>query len=213
MANLGPESVYRRNLPHVVPPGATLFVTFRLAGSLPAAVVDALCAEAERLQAVLERVGESSERAARIYREQRRLFGRWDTMLTSGQGPLWLGKPEIAEIVVHSMHRFDGQRYDLLAFTIMPNHVHIVLTPLPDQEGACYPLARIMHTMKGYTAGQANRVLGRTGTFWHHESYDHLVRGPDEIERISIYVLNNPVKAGLVADWQAWPWTYCKHIR
>jgi len=213
LTNLEPEPIYRRNLPHIVPPGGTLFVTFRLAGSLPAAVMASLHAESERLQMAMEHGANSPERAARIYEEQRRFFGRWDTLLASSEGPEWLRTPEVAELVAQNMHRFAGQRYDLLAFTIMPNHVHIVLTPLPDGAGKCYPLARIMHTMKGYTAGQANRLLGRAGAFWHHESYDHLVRNPPELDRIIAYVLNNPVKAGLVTDWQAWPWTYRKYSR
>lgn len=65
-----------------------------------------------------------------------------------------------------------------------------------------------MHTLKGYTAGQANRLLGRTGAFRLHESYDHCVRSEAELGRIIAYVVNNPVKAGLVSEWQAWPWTY-----
>ncbi|MEW5986568.1 MAG: hypothetical protein AB1791_08050 [Chloroflexota bacterium] len=65
--------------------------------------------------------------------------------------------------------------------------------------------------MKGYTAGQANLLLERTGAFWQHESYDHYVRDAAELERIVAYVVNNPVKAGLVTDWQEWPWAYCKY--
>ena len=211
MSNLVPESVYRRNLPHIQPPGATFFITFRLAGSIPAAVAAALCAEAERIQAELERAPDSPERAERIYLEQRRFFGRWDAVLDAGAGPDWLRNPAVAALVADSMRHFDGQRYDLLVFCIMSNHVHVVLTPLLKTESAYYPLAQIMHTMKGYTAGQANRLLKRAGAFWQHESYDHYVRSAAELERIVAYVVNNPVKAGLVTDWQAWPWTYCKY--
>jgi REP element-mobilizing transposase RayT len=206
-----PESVYRRNLPHIQPPGATFFITFRLAGSIPAAVAAALCAEAERIQAELERAPDSPERAERMYLEQRRFFGRWDAVLDAGDGPDWLRNPAVAALVADSIHYFDGQRYDLLVFCIMSNHVHVVLTPLLKTESAYYPLAQIMHTMKGYTAGQANQLLERTGAFWQHESYDHYVRSAAELERIIAYVVNNPVKAGLVTAWQAWPWTYCKY--
>ena len=210
MSNLVPESVYRRNLPHIQPPGATFFITFRLAGSIPAAVAAALCAEAERIQAELERAPDSPERAERIYLEHRRFFGRWDAVLDTGDGPDWLRNPAVAALVADSMRHFDGQRYDLFAFCIMSNHVHVVLTPLLKTESAYYPLAQIMHTVKGYTAGRANRLLGRAGAFWQHESYDHYVRNAAELERVVAYVVNNPVKAGLVTDWQAWPWTYCK---
>ena len=73
----------------------------------------------------------------------------------------------------------------------------------------CYhSLSSIMHSLKGHTAREGNLLLDRTGAFWEHESYDHYVRDDKELERIVAYVLNNPVKAGLAADWKAWPWNY-----
>ncbi len=66
-----------------------------------------------------------------------------------------------------------------------------------------------MHNIKRNSAKQANAALGRTGQFWQHESYDHFVRDEAELGRILQYVINNPVKAGLVADWHDWKWTYC----
>lgn len=150
----------------------------------------------------------SSERAERLYLEDRRFFGKWDTILDQGKGPDWLQNPEITKLVADAMRFFDGKRYALLAYCIMSNHVHVVFTPLLKTEDAYYPLAQIMHTMKGYTAVQANRLLSRSGDFWLHESYDHCVRNEAELERIVAYVVNNPVKVGLVSDWQAWPWTY-----
>ncbi|MEW5986567.1 MAG: hypothetical protein AB1791_08045 [Chloroflexota bacterium] len=129
MSNLAPESVYHRNLPHIQPPGATFFVTFRLAGSIPAAVAAALYEEAERIRAELEREPNSPERARRIYLEQRHFFGRWDAILAAGDGPDWLRNPAVATLVSDNMHYFDGKRYDLIVFCIMSNHVHVVLTP------------------------------------------------------------------------------------
>lgn len=210
MSNLAPELIYRRNLPHVQPPGATFFVTFRLAGSIPSDVLAALHMEARQVLAELERLPDSPERAERLYLEERRFFGKWDAALDQGKGPDWLRNPAVARLVAESMHYFDGKRYELLVYCIMPNHVHVVFTPLLKAEDTYYPLAQIMHTMKGYTAGRANRLLGRSGTFWLHESYDHYVRGEAELRRIIAYVVNNPVKAGLVSEWQAWPWTYCR---
>ncbi len=68
-----------------------------------------------------------------------------------------------------------------------------------------------MHSLKRYTAYEANQILGRSGAFWQHESYDHFARDEKELERIIKYVLYNPVKAGLVDDWKSWKWTYCKY--
>jgi putative transposase len=156
---------------------------------------------------------DSLERAERLYREERRFFGKWDAVLHQGAGPDWLRNPEVAKLVAAAMHFFDGKRYDLIAYCIMSNHVHVVFTPLLKTTETYYPLAQIMHTMKGYSAGRANRLLGRSGAFWLHESYDHCVRGARELERIIAYLVNNPVKAGLVSDWQAWPWTFYREAQ
>jgi REP element-mobilizing transposase RayT len=201
---------YRRNLPHIQPPGGTFFVTFRLAGSIPAEVLAMLHAEAERIRAELERLPASPERAERLYQEERRSFGRWDAVLDQGKGPDWLRNPEIARLVADAMRFFDGQRYELLAYCVMSNHVHVVLTPLLKTADTYYALAGIMHSIKGFTASRANHLLGRSGAFWLHESYDHYVRDEAELHRIIAYVANNPVKAGLVAEWQTWPWTYVR---
>ena len=70
------------------------------------------------------------------------------------------------------------------------------------------PLNIIMHSLKSWTANQANGLLGRNGQFWEHESYDHVVRSDEEFHRVVNYVLNNPVKAGLVRDWREWRWSW-----
>jgi putative transposase len=90
----------------------------------------------------------------------------------------------------------------------MPNHVHLVIADNVKRSDAS--LYRILQQLKSYTAVQANKLLNRGGAFWQHESYDHVVRDGEELERIVRYVLNNPVKAGLVEDWQNWNWSYCK---
>jgi putative transposase len=114
-----------------------------------------------------------------------------------------LQQPEIAAVVVQSLHHFHGKSYELLSYCLMPNHVHMVVL-LPD---GAPPLVRTLQRLKGYTALQANKLLGRTGAFWQAESYDHVVRA-GELERIISYIVDNPVKAGLVDDWQQWPFTY-----
>jgi REP element-mobilizing transposase RayT len=119
----------------------------------------------------------------------------------------------IAQELVNSLHYRDGSVYRLDAFTIMPNHTHVVFKPLPLQPGtdsenqAYHPLASIMQSLKGFTAYQSNRLLGREGEFWAHESFDHFVRDHEEWMRIIAYVLNNPVKAGDVNHWQEWRWS------
>lgn len=86
----------------------------------------------------------------------------------------------------------------------MPNHIHIVFMPLKESKDKYYSLSKIMHSFKRHTAHEANLTLGRTGTFWQHENYDHFVRDDAELERIVKYVLYNPVKANLVKEQSDW---------
>ncbi len=93
----------------------------------------------------------------------------------------------------------------------MTNHVHAVVKPLPTvtgEDAGYHTLSSIMHSLKGYTSFKCNRILGREGEFWAHESYDHWVRDAAEWKRIIAYVLNNPLKAGYVKHWQDWKWNY-----
>lgn len=196
---------YERHLPHIQPPGATLFVTFRLAGSLPVQVVEQLKEELSRCRTGLQ------TRPTEYYRELRRYFGKFDTALDkAATGPTWLKKPAVAQIVVNTLHVLDTKLYTLDTYCVMSNHVHIIFTPLPDENDQYIALQRIMHSLKRHTALEANRILGRKGQFWQDESYDHVVRDEGELNRIRQYVLNNPIKAGIVANREEWPWLYSK---
>jgi REP element-mobilizing transposase RayT len=144
--------------------------------------------------------------------EQRRLFGKWDMALdTADTGPFWLRDPKVADLVAESIHYRAGRVYDLEAFSVMPNHVHLVYTPLRKEDGSFHAMSAIMHSLKLYTGRRVNPLLEREGDFWQHENYDHVVRDEAKQRLIILYVVNNPVKAGLVHHWQEWPWTYCKY--
>jgi REP element-mobilizing transposase RayT len=200
---------YRRNLPHYQPASGTLFVTFRLVGSLPQHVIDRLQAETDLVTAQLAKLDDHEERKAALYVEYRRAFGRFDQALDRADtGPAWLKDAAIARLVADALHHRDGVEYRLIAYCIMPNHVHVVFAPLLQEDGQPIPLETILHSYKRYTARQANRILQREGAFWQHESYDHVIRDSDELQRIIAYVRHNPVKAGLIQDEAAWQWTY-----
>ncbi len=162
---------------------------------------------------------------------RRQWFRKFEKTLDEAQnGPTWLKVGRIAKEIADSLHYRDGKVYCLDAYCIMSNHVHVVFTPLPIQssdvaqtvslhandndtqtKSLCYnTLSSIMQSLKGYTAHKANRLLGRKGAFWQQESYDHVVRDANEWQRIVTYVLNNPVKAGLVDRWEKWQWSYCR---
>ena len=116
-------------------------------------------------------------------------------------GPRFLQQESIATLVVDSLWRgAELGHYQLGAFAIMANHVHVLLLPR-------VPPSRLLKSLKGYTAYQANRVLGRTGEpFWQRESYDHWVRNQEEWRRIAAYIENNPVKAGVVSQAEDYRW-------
>jgi REP element-mobilizing transposase RayT len=124
-------------------------------------------------------------------------------------GPTWLHDSRIAKVVAEAMHYRDSKKYRLDAYSIMPNHVHVVFAPLMTHSEP-HALSAIMHSLKRNTAKRANRILERAGAFWEHESFDHYIRNQREFNRIVKYVLQNPVKAGLVKTWNEWPWNYVR---
>jgi putative transposase len=193
---------YRRRLPHIQIAGSTYFVTFRLKDSLP--------------KDALAKLAKDTARSKELPRDKteldyRRWFGKFDDYLDRFLcGETFLKNEQVADLVAESIHYRDGKVYDLIAFCIMPNHVHLVFMPLEKSESAFYSLTEILQSLKRHTARQSNLILDRSGTFWQDESYDHIIRDQAELERIIKYVLNNPVKAGLVDDWTEWKWFYCK---
>jgi len=184
------------NLPHWTKHGATYTVTFRLADSLPPHVLHTWRQEQED---IIRRAQEQGRPlTAHEERELHRLHStRIETFLDSGQGTCHLAKPEIASLVHEALRHFDGRRYDLIAWCIMPNHVHVIVRPFGG-----YDLAGIMHSWKSFTAKQANILLEATGAFWQEEYYDHLIRDEEDFRNQINYVLENPDKAGL----QDWTW-------
>lgn len=196
---------YQRKLPHYQPPGATLFITFRLAGSLPREVLDRLGKVLSSQEAEINKIIDPHASKNAIDTAQKTLFRKWDTELDyCHPGPRWLAEPGVAEVVREALHYRDGKQYILEAYSIMPNHVHFVCSPLM-QEVGIIPLSKIMQSFKGNTARKANLLLGRQGEFWQHESYDHVVRDNNEFQRIVHYVLENPIRAGLPVRW-----VYCR---
>jgi putative transposase len=189
-----------------------LFVTFRLAGSLPESVEQSLVHKGQPGGKAQGVTNDSGERSRQTYTEMRRSFARWDDALDRAEGGAsWLGRADVARLMSGTLHRGDGRQYDLLAFCIMPNHVHAVFAPLRKGDGSYHSLSSIMRSLKGRSARYANLVLGRRGTFWQHENYDHVVRDEQELSRIIAYVLGNPVKAGLAQTPAEWQWSYSKY--
>ena len=170
---------YRRRLPHFHPDGVYLFVTWRLHGSLPVAPADV------------------------IYATPGHAFAAQDRALARGHGRRWLSDPRVARRLVEAIQTGESQKqfYELEAWAVMPNHVHLLILPH-------VTLPQITHWIKGRTAREANLLLGRTGEpFWQDESFDHWVRNEKEFHRIVAYIEENPVSAGLAATPEDWRWS------
>ena len=189
----------RRNLPHWLVAERTYFITIRLAGTLPKAVVAELAAEREELRRLC---GEDDERWTELRRRQ---FVRLENILDAcADGGQWLTQPGIAVGLLESLEWLESQRGWLIhAAVVMSNHVHIVMR---HGDGRSATLLEDLAHYKRYTARVANRRLGRGGRFWAREDFDHWCRSQDKVDGVVEYVLNNPVKAGLVQQWQDWPW-------
>ena len=189
---------YSRNLPHWHPEEACIFLTWRLYGTLPGGTVTPDCAPASQSAKPSKRnKNEESETAGAR-------FKRLDLQLDRAKiGPRWLADSRIARCVEDAMVRGEKAlaQYLLHAYVVMPNHVHLLITPR-------LPLSRIMRGIKGVSARDANRILGRPGkVFWQDESYDHWVRDEAEFGKIRFYIEHNPVGAGLVKQPEDWKWS------
>jgi putative transposase len=230
------EYIYKerteRNLPHIHPPDAILFVTFRLDGTVPKPTLRQYYAQKQWWKEEMRRITglrlkdnspEIEEHEQRLIEFSRKWFVKFEDILhKADSGPSWLKDERVAKVVADALHYRDGKVYRLDAYCIMSNHVHAVFAPILSAEelrqvlvpeGLRFlsknpPLDRIMKSLKGYSAWEANGIIGRRGTFWQRESYDHVVRNNAEFDRIVKYVLNNPVKAGLVKEWHDWKWSY-----
>ena len=200
-----PMSFYRRNLPHWHPEGKTIFITWRLYGSLPASLmtkrltgknVSATKSQSPGKNSCAMNVAEPEDFPGGKFLE-------WDSALDAAKrGPCWLADREFADYAEYPiLHGAKLGRFQLHAYVVMPNHVHILLDPF-------VPLRKISGPLKGVAACDINARLGRTGKpLWQNESFDHWIRNSAEFERVRSYIEWNPVRAGLVARPEDWIWS------
>lgn len=225
------DIVTRRRLLHWYRPGHAHFLTYRLADTIPVSVLR----EWRDRRAAAVRSGPVDPTLRAAYRERihKQFFAAYDRFLDSRPEPAWLADPRVAAMIRENLLHHRGRTYELLAWCVMSNHVHVVLQPTDRRdEGERHagsvpyedvprdgdavsdevsdgrsPLSRILHSLKSYTANRANEILGRTGRFWQAESYDHWIRDVGELERVVDYVVRNPVEADLCARPQDWTYS------
>ncbi len=175
---------YRGVLPHLRKPGCSYFVTFCLA-------------DVARQRAIDRKKLSEEEDASEIARL---------TDLEPSSGACVLKDPALSRVVEGALLHFQEERYVLSAWCVMPNHVHVVVTPNVDRS-----LAEILQSWKSYSAHEINRRLGRRGKVWQKESFDHIVRNVAGFEKFVAYTERNPVEAGLVAHSSEWPFSSARH--
>ena len=162
-------------------------ITFRLYDSLPKEVI-------EEIKLKLDIKKEDSSYNSSQYQRLCQKIAEYED---AGYGQCFLRDERIAAVMQNTLKHFDGERYQLICWCIMPNHVHVLIEV---NEG--WSLSRIMHGWRSYTANEANRILGRTGKFWMEEYYDRYIRNDNHLQKTINYILNNPANAGL----DGWPW-------
>jgi REP element-mobilizing transposase RayT len=177
----------RGELPHLYKEFGTYFVTFRL------------------WDAVIP--GQPAPKAA-AWRNltPREILDSSEPALQAGS--CLLAENTVAELVQRALLHFDGVRYCLLAWCIMPNHVHVIFQPFGE-----WSPSSILHTWKSFTSHEANKLLGRKGRLWERETFDHLIRSVDDLERFIAYVERNPVEARLCHSPSLWRWSSASRRR
>lgn len=211
----------RGYLPHWDHPGMIQSLNFRLCDAMPQRVLDRwknelglvnpsgsagvppAASPTRRRDASAP--GQTSWRDAGAPGEQQRqieLRRRTEEYLDAGHGACWLRQPEVAALVEGALRHFDGERYWLLAWCLMPNHVHALIET---RDG--YPLADVLHSWKSFTSRKASQLVGRSGQFWQREYLDRYVRNAEHYQAVVAYIEENPVKARLAKIKTEWPWS------
>jgi REP element-mobilizing transposase RayT len=177
----------RGYLPHFDGRAIPQFLTFHLADSIPKKVIRRWREELKSLKYEQERIA---------------LQRRIEKYLDQGYGEAFLKLPQVARMVQDSLLKFDGIRYRLFAWVVMPNHVHSLLTRFEQ-----YELSDILHSLKSFTSHEANKLLHRRGQFWIEDYFDRYIRNQEHFEKTVKYIESNPVKAGLCLKAEDWPYS------
>ncbi len=180
----------RGYLPHFDAEHAIQFVTFRLHDSVPADVIRQWKQELHWSEAI----SPDSKEAATLRK-------RIEQYADSGKGACRLQDERIARLVQDALRHFDGERYDLIAWCVMPNHVHVLI------EVKGHSLSDIVHSWKSFVAHSANKLLGINRRFWMPDYFDRFIRDENHLAATVAYIRQNPVKAGLVDAPEKWPWS------
>ena len=189
-------TVYTRHLPHWRQPGATYFVTFRLADALPQDKLN----ELKTLRSHWEYTHPEPRSEADWEEIAREITRRTEAWLDDGHGASHFRETRWANDLRDRLHHFQGQRYHLACGTIMPNHCHAIMRPFDGHD-----LEELLGAMKGVVARNLNAALHQLGELWQQESFDRIIRDAEHLDRVIQYIGRNPQQANLPRHhWQRW---------
>ena len=221
-----------KHIPHYDIKNAYQSITYRLADSLPTRVLNELSKELDKMEKLSGEMNDSSFHGeidnslfhgevgsssfhgemggSPIKKNKQKLEAqrrqKIEQYLDAGHGCCILKKPEIAQIIIDNWQFFDGQRYDLIAYVVMPNHVHVLI-----KSHDKWPLRKVLHSWKSYTAKEIKEILLKTGeppvlpeSIWQADYWDRFIRNDNHFLRTIDYIHDNPVKAGLCQSTQDW---------
>lgn len=189
--------------PHYQFSDSIVFITWRLAFTLPAHIR----ALFEALKTSANTEDQEHDLADLKYHNAYlfQLFQNYDQALGEYQSPGYsLNEPEIARIVTRAFHYLDGSKYELHAYCVMSNHVHLLLRALKNEHGECFLISNIVQSLKRWTANAINARMGKQGQVWDDFYFDRIIRSGQNYEHVVRYILNNSVAVGLVKEAGEW---------
>lgn len=214
------KTFYRQRLPHIQPKGAAFFVTFRLFGSIPHARLKELKDDYHSKVNEAKSIKDLKHKNSVLFHLRKKYLIQVDLLLQSILGgPTYLSEDEILVKTKEILHRFDGEFYDLICYSIMSNHVHILVDTsiqineeqyLNTLDDNFTSLDKIMKRIKAPISRYANTYLNKSGQFWERESFDIYIRNEKMLNNVITYILENPVKATMVDKWEDYAGNYLK---
>ena len=196
-------------LPHIQPKYAQYFITFTLSNST---ILKYFHEIKYKRELKLKNYKNNNSEKTTIYRTNinKKYFDMFDNFLnTFDSKENYLSDTKCSDIIVNKLKEYHSKYYNLLAYCIMPNHVHILIdTAIQTENDNFVPIGKIMKLIKGGTSREINIILKRKGTLWLRDYYDHYIRTQKEFTNIVNYIKLNPVKSGLVNDWEKWKYTF-----
>ena len=174
--------IWGHKMPHWFQAHKTMFITFRLADSLPHHIIEEFLADRAVMREELKVIGNKSRKFYEELREH-----KMESWLNNGHGNCILGNANVRQIVVGALRHYNFKEYLLHSFIIMPNHLHILLSPLTEK-----PINTVIGRIKGFTSFKIKKLLGIDSEIWQQGMFDRIVRSDDEFKKYVDYIRNNP---------------------